>query len=368
MPAVQASRETLRNAYIQIKVDPKTGCITSLFDLRNQTETLAPSETDSGGPKTSVCGNLLQAFRDKPKQWDAWNIDSDFEKEHWDLDEADEVKLVESGPLRAIIRVKKHFQNSTFVQDITIYAGVPRVDVRMQADWHEKHILLKVAFPLSVHSDKATFEIPYGSIERPTTRNTPAEQAKFEVPAQRWADLSDTKHGFSLLNDSKYGYDVKDNVLRLSLLRSPEWPDPRADEGHHEFTYSLYSHAGTWRDAQTVRRGYELNYNLLAVQSQKHDGTLPAEHSFVKIESDNVVLTAVKKSEDDDSLVLRFYEWAGKEADVKLQLPAGAQSASETDLMERSIADLANHDDVVTVHTKPYEIKTLKVRFASHAP
>lgn len=368
LQSVKASGTTLENGYLRVKVAPQTGCITSLYDLRNQTEVLAPSETDTGGSKTSACGNLLQAFYDKPEEWDAWNIDSDFEKQHWDLDKTDEVKLVESGPLRAIIRVKKHFQNSTFVQDITMYAGVPRADVRMQADWHEKHILLKVAFPLSVHSDKATFEIPYGSIERPTTRNTPAEQAKFEVPAQRWADLSDTKHGFSLLNDSKYGYDVKGNVLRLSLLRSPEWPDPHADEGHHEFTYSLYPHAGTWRDAQTVRRGYELNYKLLAVQSQKHDGTLPAEHSFVKIESDNVVLTAVKKSDDEDSLVLRFYEWAGKEADVKLQLPAGAQSASETDLMEKSIADLAVHDDMVTVHTMPYEIKTIKVRFAFHAP
>ncbi|MGC1436314.1 MAG: glycoside hydrolase family 38 C-terminal domain-containing protein [Terriglobales bacterium] len=368
MQFVRASDDTMENGSVRVKVDPQTGCITSLYDLRNQTEALAPSETDTGGPKTSACGNLLQAFYDKPQKWDAWNIDADFEKQHWDLDKADEVKLVESGPLRAIIRVKKHFQNSTFVQDITMYAGVPRVDVKMQADWHEKHILLKVAFPLSAHGDNATFEIPYGSIERPTTRNTAAEQAKFEVPAQRWADLSDTKHGFSLLNDSKYGYDVKGNVLRLSLLRSPEWPDPHADEGHHEFTYSLYPHAGTWRDAQTVRRGYELNYKLLAIRSQKHDGTLPAEYSFVKIESDNVVLTAVKKSEDDDSLVLRFYEWAGKEVDVKLQLPAGAQSTSETDLMERSIADLAVHDGIVTVHTKPYEIKTLKVRFASHAP
>ncbi len=368
MQVVRASGNKMENDAIRITVDSQTGCITSLYDLRNQTEALAPSETDTGGPKTSACGNLLQAFYDKPQKWDAWNIDADFEKQHWDLDKADEVKLVEGGPLRAIIRVKKHFQNSTFVQDITMYAGVPRVDVKMQADWHEKHILLKVAFPLSAYSDKATFEIPYGSIERPTTRNTPAEQAKFEVPAQRWADLSDTKHGFSLLNDSKYGYDVKGNVLRLSLLRSPEWPDPHADEGHHEFTYSLYPHAGTWRAAQTVRRGYELNYKPLAIQSQKHDGTLPAEYSFVKIESDNVVLTAVKKSEDDDSLVLRFYEWDGKEVDVKLHLPAGAQSASETDLMEKSIADLAVHDDVVTVHTKPYEIKTIKVRFDSHSP
>ena len=364
---VQASGETLKNAYIQIKVDSQTGCVTSLFDLRNQTETLAPSESDAGGPRTFACGNLLQAFHDKPKRWDAWNIDSDFEKQHWDLDKADEVKLVESGPLRAVIRVKKHFQNSTFVQDITMYAGVPRVDVKMQADWHEKHILLKVAFPLSAHSDKATFEIPYGSIERPTTRNTPAEQAKFEVPGLRWADLSDTKHGFSLLNDSKYGYDVKDNVLRLSLLRSPEWPDPHADEGHHEFTYSLYPHGGNWRDAQTVRRGYELNYMLIAMRAQKHEGTLPGEHSFTRVDADNVVLTAIKKSEDDDSLVLRFYEWAGKEADIKIHLPAGAQSASEANLMERSTADLAVHNNAVTLHTKPYEIKTLKVRFAPHA-
>ena len=372
LQGVKAHDTTLENRYLQVNIDPQSGCITSLLDLRTRTEALAPAETDTGGPKTSACGNLLQAFYDKPQKWDAWNIDADFEKQHWDLDKADEVKLAESGPLRAVIRVKKHFQNSTFVQDITMYAGVPRVDVKMQADWHEKHILLKVAFPLSAHSDKATFEIPYGSIERPTTRNTPAEQAKFEVPAQRWADLSnsmssDAKHGFSLLNDSKYGYDVKGNVLRLSLLRSPEWPDPHADEGHHEFTYSLYPHAGSWRDAQTVRRGYELNYKLIAVQSQKHDGTLPAEHSFVGIEADNVVLTAIKKSEDADSLVLRFYEWAGKEVEVKLHLPPGAQSASETDLMEKPMADLAVHNDAVTVHTKPYEIKTLKVQFASRA-
>jgi alpha-mannosidase len=362
----------MQNAFVRVTLDPKTGCITSLFDLRNQTEALAPAETDSGGPKTSVCGNLLQTFVDKPKRWDAWNIDADFEKQYWDLDKADELKLIERGPLRAVIRVKKHFQNSTFVQDITMYAGVPRVDVKMQVDWHEKHILLKVAFPLSAHSDKATFEIPYGSIERPTTRNTPAEQAKFEVPAQRWADISDAKHGFSLLNDSKYGYDAKGNVLRLSLLRSPEWPDPHADEGHHEFTYSLYPHAGSWRDAETVRRGYELNYKIIARQSLKHAGTLPPEHSFVRVEANNVVLTALKKSEDDDSLgsrflVLRFYEWAGKETDVKLDLPPGAQSASETDLMERPIADLAVHNDVVTLHTKPCEIKTLRIRYAEHA-
>ncbi|MGA2345886.1 MAG: alpha-mannosidase [Candidatus Sulfotelmatobacter sp.] len=360
-----ASANSLENEFIRVKIDPQTGCMTSLFDKRSGTEALAPAETDTGGPKTSACGNLLQTFVDKPKQWDAWNIDADFEKQHWDLDKADEVKLIESGPLRAVIQIKNHFQNSTFVRDIIMYAGVPRVDVKMQAEWHEKHILLKVAFPLSAHSDKAAFEIPFGSVERPTTRNTPAEQAQFEVPAQRWADISDSKHGLSLLNDCKYGYDAKGNVLRLSLLRSPEWPDPHADEGHHEFTYSLYPHGGGWKDALTIRRGYELNYKLISLPFGKHQGALAPDHSFLQAQPDNVIVTALKKAEDENALVLRYYEWAGKEGDVTLQLPPGADSAAETDLMEKATGSIPIRDGGVTLHTKPYEIKTIKVQFSS---
>jgi alpha-mannosidase len=223
---------------------------------------------------------------------------------------------------------------------------------------------LKVAFPLSAHNDKATFEIPFGSIQRPTTRNTPAEQAQFEVPAERWADISDGKHGFSLLNDCKYGYDAKGNVLRLSLLRSPEWPDPHADEGQHEFTYSLYPHGGSWQDAQTIHRGYELNYKLVPFVAQPHQGSLPPEHAFLQVQPDNVIVTAVKKAEDDDSLIVRFYEWAGKATDVKLQLPPGAQQASDDDLMEKSTGGVALENGIATVHTGPFEIKTVRVRFA----
>ncbi|MGH9641064.1 MAG: alpha-mannosidase [Terriglobales bacterium] len=360
---LHATADSLENEFVRVKIDPHTGCMTSLFDKRNNQEALAPSESDTGGPKDKICGNLLQTFVDKPKRWDAWNIDADFEKQHWDLDQADEAKLVESGPLRAVVRIKKHFQNSTFIQDVTLYSASPRVDVNMQVEWHEKHILLKVAFPVSAHSDKATYEIPYGSVERPTTRNTPAEKAQFEVPAMRWADISDDKHGFSLLNDSKYGYDAKGNVLRLSLLRSPEWPDPHADEGHHEFTYSLYPHARGWREALTVRQGYELNYRMLAMQTEKHAGALPPEHAFVEVKPENVVLTAMKKAEDDDSMILRFYEWAGRDTEVKIQIPPGAESAQDADLMERPTGDLPLQGAVVTVHAKPYEIKTVKVRF-----
>jgi alpha-mannosidase len=345
----------LENEFLRLTVDGKTGCITSLYDKRSGREALA----------AGACGNLLQAFRDKPRDWDAWNIDANFEDEKWDLTEAEEVKLTETGPLRAVLRVRKHFRNSRFTQDITLYPKTPRVDVVMTADWHEDHTLLKVAFPLAVKTEKATFEIPYGSIERPTTRRTPEEKAKFEVPALRWADLSEASHGFSLLNDSKYGYDAKDNVLRLTLLRSPKWPDPDADRGRHEFTYALYPHAGTWREGGTVRRGYELNTPLVAVVTTPHSGMLPPAHSFFEIGQENVVLTAIKKAEDDEALIVRYYEFAGREGDVELRQPPGAVRAWLANLQEQPGRELPVRGGRVSVPTKPYEIQTLKIDFST---
>jgi len=359
-PDVQSSATSLENEYLRLKIDPTTGCMTSLFDKKAMTEALATPDTDTGGPKTMICGNLLQAFQDKPKAWDAWNIDADFEKVHWDITTADDVKLVEAGPLRAVLRVKQHFQNSTFVRDITLSANSPRVDVKTSVDWNEKHILLKVGSALSARSDKATFEIPYGSIERPTTRNTPAEQGKFEVPALQWGDISDAKHGLSLLNDCKYGYDAKGNVLRLSLLRSPEWPDAHADEGHHEFTYSMFPHAGSWRDALTVRQGYDLNYPLIVQAAEKHSGSIPETNSFLEVRVNNVVVTAIKKAEEGDDLIVRFYEWAGKSGDVTLHFPTPALSAQETSLVEKATGALSVHGQDVVVPTKPFEIRTVQ--------
>jgi len=362
--AVKSTADSLENEYVRVKIDRATGCMTSLFDKETMTESLATPDTDTGGPKSSICGNLLQAFQDKPKAWDAWNIDADFEKVHWDIITADETKLVESGPLRAILRIRQRFQNSSFVRDIIVTAGSPRVDVKTSVEWNERHILLKVGFPLSARNDKATFEIPYGSIERPTTRNTPAEQGKFEVPALQWADLSDSKHGLSLLNDCKYGYDAKGNVLRLSLLRSPEWPDPHADEGHHEFTYSIFPHAGTWRDALTVRQGYDLNYPLLPHSVEKHAGSLSETHSFLAPQQDNIVVTALKKAEDSDDFVIRFYEWAGKSGDVHLKFSAPIQSAQDVNLVEKPVGRLTVQGDSVVVPTRAYEIRTVQVRLS----
>ena len=322
---VTASGLTLENSLLRVTVDPKTGCLTSIYDKAAKFESIA-----SGG-----CGNQLQTFRDTPKDYDAWNIDADFDRQVTTLDDVESVKLIERGPLRATVRITRRWQNSKFIQDVSLYAGLDRIDIACKFDWHETHVLLKAAFPLAASGPQATYEIPYGSIERPTTRDNSWEAAKFEVPALRWADLGDGDHGLSVINESKYGYDAKGNVLRLSLLRSPTWPDPEADRGHHEFAYSLYPHSGDWKHALTVRRGYEFNYPLRAFQVAAHDGALPSRHSFVSLKEDNVILTALKKSEEGDALILRFYEWAGKTGNVSVHLPDGASAVSRTDLMEK---------------------------------
>jgi alpha-mannosidase len=350
---------TMENANLRVTVDPKTGCITSLFDKRSNFESLA----------TGACGNQLQTFKDTPKDYDAWNIDPGTLDHMTPIDALDSVELVDKGPLRGVIRVSRTWQNSKFVQDITLYAGADQVDVVNDIDWHETHVLLKAAFPLAATSNHATYEIPFGSIERATTRNNSWEKAQFEVPAQRWADLGDGQHGFSLINDSKFGYDDQGNVLRLTLLRSPTWPDPEADRGHHHFSYALYPHAGDWKQALTVRHGYEYNYQLQAMQVEAHAGSLPLEHSFASVQPENVVLTAMKKAEDSDSLIFHAFEWAGKPAKVTFTVPDGATGAVVANLLEQPQGSpLTVTGNQLTVPIRPFEILTIRVDYRREPP
>ena len=354
---VKSSGTTMENAAVRIVVDPQTGCITSLFDKKANFEAIA-----KGG-----CGNELQAFKDTPKEYDAWNIDpGTLDAPPALLHSVESVKLIEQGPLRSTIRVVRSWQSSKFSQDITLYQGEDHAVVTNDIDWHETHILLKAAFPLSATSGLATYEIPYGTIDRPTTRNNSFEKARFEVPALRWADLGDGQHGFSLLNNSKYGYDAVGNLLRLTLLRSPTWPDPDADREHHHFMYALYPHAGDWKQALTVRHGYEFNYPLTAMQVQAHAGSRKAEHSFAGVAEENVVLTAVKKAEGGDGLIFRFYEWAGKSGSVTLRIPPGATSATIANLMEKPEGSpIAVVDDQVNVPVSPFQIQTVLVHYGA---
>jgi alpha-mannosidase len=352
---IKADGLTIENDAVRLTVDKKSGCITSLYDKRASFETLA----------AGACGNELQAFNDKPKDYDAWNIDpGTLDAPPIKLDTAESVELVEHTPLRAVIRVKRKWQSSFFIQDIALYTGADYPVITSDVDWRERHILLKAAFPLAATNKSATYEIPYGSIERPTTRDNSFEKARFEVPALRWADEGDGQHGFSLLNNSKYGYDGVGNLLRLSLLRSPTSPDPEADQGMQHFSYALYPHAGDWKQAHTVEHGYEFNYPLTATQEPVHTGKLPALYSYVSVSSPDVILTGMKKAEDSSSLILRMYESAGKTEQVRVTVPAGARQATITNLMENENgASVPLSDRTATVSIHPYEILTLKVSY-----
>ena len=352
---LHVSGTTLENSNLRVVVDPKTGCITSLYDKKANFETLAAGS----------CGNELQAFKDTPKDYDAWNIDpGTLDKPPTLLTTADSVQVVEKDPMRAAIRITRHWQSSKFVQDIVLETGSAQAVVVNDIDWHETHVLLKASFALAASSPFATYEIPYGTIQRPTTRDNSWEKARFEVPAQRWADEGNGQHGFSLINDSKYGYDGAGNLLRLTLLRSPVWPDPNADRGHQHFTYALYPHAGDWKQAMTVRHGYDYNYPLKAMQVEAHSGALPEDHSFAAATPDTVVLTAMKKAEDSHALVFHLYEWAGKSGSIELRVPPGATAAVETNLLEHPVGGaLPLSGDRVTVPVHPYEIVAVRVDY-----
>ena len=344
---------TLENSMLRVAVNKNSGCITSLYQKKTNFETLA----------SGACGNQLQFFKDNPKDYDAWNIDpGTLDVKPETIEKADSVELLKTA--EPTIRVTSHWGQSKFVQTIGLSADGDEVNVDNQFDWHESHILLKAAFALAASGPFATYEIPYGTIDRPTTRNNSWEKAQFEVPAMRWADLGDGQHGFSLINNTKYGYDAVGNLLRLSLLRSAKWPDPEADMGHHHFHYALYPHAGTWKDAMTERHGYEYNYPLTAKVTTAHPGALPATHSFASVTPENVVLTAVKKAEDANGLIFRAFEWAGKDATMELHVPPGATSATVTNMMERPEGSpLTVSGDVVKVPIHPYEILTVQVEY-----
>ncbi len=349
---------------VHVEVDKNTGCITTVQ--------LTGSHGEGGYQALAKgsCGNQLQFFKDTPKDYDAWNIDpGTLDVAPMTIAKADSVESLDADTTHPAIRVTSHWQNSKFIQTIRIPRDSRMVDIENDIDWHETHVLLKAAFPLAATGPFATYEIPYGTIDRPTTRDNSWEKAQFEVPAQYWADLGDRQHGLSLINESKFGYDAVGNQLRLTLLRSPTWPDPDADRGHHHFHYALYPHAGTWKDAMTVRRGFEYNYPLTAVVTTAHVGSLPAEHSFASVAPDNVVLTAVKKAEDAKGLIFRAYEWAGKDSTVEFHVPPGATGATQTNMMEAPEGSpLSLTGDVVKVPIHPYEILTIRVDYPAGGP
>lgn len=333
----------LENEYLKVGLDGRTGWVKSLYDKAAGREVLA-------GP-----GNVLEAVADEPETMSAWELGLKETLGRVGGNGAS-VEVVERGPVRAVVRVRSRFRNSAFEQDLILYRGLARLDCRLRLDWQERNVMVKAAFPLGIQEPTARFEIPFGSVVRPADGT--------EVPALRWIDVTEKSGGYgvSLLNDSRYGFDVKGGTMRLSVVHGATYPDPEADRGRHELVYSLLPHRGDWKQAQTQRRALELNRPLRAAFPMLHPGKLPAVHSFVRVRPDGVVLSALKKETGyaERGLILRLYEAKGKSVRAELGFP-WTVDAYETDLVERPTGKVVGSGASITVELAPHEIKTIRV-------
>lgn len=349
--ALDADGRGIRTPHYEIRWN-ESGQLVRLYDRAAGREVLAEGEA----------GNVLQVFEDKPKsRHEAWDIDIFYMEKMRTIDRLDSAAVVENGPVRAVVEFRWSYMDSSVRQRMIVYARSRRIDFATAIDWHEQRQLLKVAFPVAVRATEATYDIQFGNVKRPTHWNTSWDYAKFETVGHQWADLSERGYGVSLLNDCKYGYDIKDHTLRLTLIKAALVPDDTADQGEHLFTYALLPHEGDWFAGGTVREAWSLNAPLAASALAAES---PAWSLFELTEAaDHVMIDAVKKAEDSDCLVLRLHEFGGKRGTVELRCGLKAVSWQACDLLERPLGEeLRAPEPLVRFAIKPYEIKTFLVR------
>ena len=301
-------------------------------------------------------GNRLIAYTDKPPNWDAWDIHGDYALEGEEIPGAESVDVVEEGPLRAAVRVERRFRGSRISQTYKLLSSSRRLDVETDVEWHERQVLLRALFPVGVRSHEATFETMYGVVKRPTHRNTSWDEARFEVGAHRFADLSEAAYGVALLNDGEYGHSARDNVLGISLLRSPLYPDPLADEGEHRFTYSLFPHPGDWTQAGVAGEALSLNSPLIAGV-----GGGSSEHGLLMAEGVELALGSLKRAEDGRGVILRLYEPHGARGPATLRFSFHLGRAERVDLLEEPEGAVEVRGDEVLLDVRPFEVLTLRV-------
>jgi alpha-mannosidase len=302
--------------------------------------------------------NQLLAYADKPPNWDAWDIHKGYEAEGEEIPGAENVEVVETGPLRAAVRVERRFRGSRISQTYKLLADSRRLDIETRVEWHERQVLLRALFPVGVRSHEATFETMYGVVKRPTHRNTSWDDVRFEVCAHRFADLSEPGYGVALLNDGKYGHSARDNVLGISLLRGPLYPDPLADEGEHSFTYSLFPHPGDWTDAGVTGEAFSLNSPVVAVRG----GGEPAEYGFVAPGGVELALGGFKRAEDGRGVILRLYEPHGKRGSTALRFAFSAGSVKRANLLEEPEETVEVEKCKARLDVRPFEVLTLRVQ------
>ncbi|WP_223591742.1 alpha-mannosidase [Neobacillus bataviensis] len=315
-PTIKATDHVLENDAFRIEIDPVTGFIKSLFDKIKNLELL-------DGPAARPV-----VIEDRS---DTWSHNVLQYKNEVGTFKAKSAKLVESGPVKSVIRVTSEYGKSTLVQEFTMYKELDQIDVHCTLNWQEQFKLLKIKFPVNIIFRKATYEIPYGHIVRECNGE--------EEPGQNWIDISGTHlhtgemYGLSLMNDGKYSFDIHNKEMSITILRSPIYAhhDPTVpekdghysfiDQGIQKFTYSMLPHTGNWETAGTVKRAAELNQKPVSIIETYHKGSLPQIDSFITVDVDNVIVSVVKKAEDNDDLIIRAYETANNGTTAVIQLP-----------------------------------------------
>lgn len=340
----------IETPHFKIKLN-EHGEFTSFYDKQQQRQVIPDGQLF----------HRLVAFEDKPMHYDNWDIDIYYEEKKWEIKDVQSIVVSEAGPLRACLQIERTFLDSTITQSIYAYAGLDRIDVCYTIDWRQSQILLKAVFPVDVNTTKATYDVQFGNVERPTYQNTSWDVARFEVCAHQWVDLSEGNYGVSLLNDSKYGHDIHEQQMRITLLKSGIHPFDKADQEVHQFSYSIYPHRGTWRDANTQAYANTLNLPANSFEVKPQQGTLPDQLSFFQLDVDTVMIDTIKQAEDGNGYIIRMYEYHNQTTHTKLTTYAKLKKVYVCDLMEAEVAEIAVADDTVELVFTAFEIKTLRV-------
>ena len=345
---IQITENGIETPFYRISID-ENGLFTSIYDKECDREVLKAGEK----------GNLLRMYEDKPMHYDCWDIDMYYSEKYWDAEKADKIQWTEEGPVRATLEIQRTISNSVIKQEIHFYADSRRIDFSTWVDWKEHQHLLKVHFPVNIHSDEATFEVQFGNLKRKIHGNTSWDEARFESCGQKWMDISEGHYGVSLLNDCKYGYSAKDSNIALTLIKSGIDPNKTADQEEHVFTYALYPHKEMWSAAGTVQEAYKLNQPAYATKGElKNTGK-----SFISTDKDNIIIETVKPAENGDGMIVRLYDCENSLTKATLTFAEGMlESVEECNLMEEKEADIEACGNSFTVSVKPYEIKTYRVR------
>ena len=328
------------------------GELTSLYDKEAKREVL----------EAGTVGNEIVVYEDIPKDYDAWNVESYYSRKHWKMSVKKPCMMTEAGEICAVLHTELSYESSVIEQDIAFFAHTRRIDFKTKIDWKEQQQLVKAEFHLDVMTRTAACEIPYGVMERPTHRNTSWQRAQFEMCAHRFVDLSEPGFGVALLNDGRYGHSIEDSFVSLTLLTSGVFPFPDADKGLHELTYALMPHMGDWREANVVHEAGKLNEKpILSVYkpSLLTEEKSSVRYTMCEVSSPNVIVTSVKRAEDESGLIVRMYESSGIRTNVEWNLEGLCPKyIYECDMMEQKEREVVFDGQRAKFEIRPFEIKT----------